>query len=63
MSLSDDTAPPRTLGYRRWRAVFSAKRPQGVTRTLSEVERGGSGASGWRVPLRRRGGNMRRAIL
>ena len=23
MSLSDDTAPPRTLGYRRWRAVFS----------------------------------------
>ena len=23
MSLSDDTAPPRTLGYPRWRAVFS----------------------------------------
>ena len=43
------------------RRVFR-KRPQGVTRTLSDAERGEGGASGRRGPLRRRGENMRRAI-
>ena len=44
------------------RRVFR-KRPQGVTRTLSAAKQGESGASGGRVPLRRRGGNMRRGSL
>ena len=45
---SDDTAPPRTLGYRRWRAVFSGcalrvshgRSPQ---RSTERVERPGDG--------------------
>ena len=48
MSLSDDTAPPRTLGYLRWHAVFSGcalrvspgRSPQ---RSKEEAERPGDG--------------------
>ena len=48
MSLSDDTAPPRTLGYPRWHAVFSGcalrvshgRSPQ---RSKEEAERPGDG--------------------
>ena len=48
MSLSDDTAPPRTLGYPRWRAVFSGSalrvsHGRSPPRSKEKAERPGDG--------------------
>ena len=48
MSRSDDPAPPRTLGYRRWRAVFSGcalrvSHGRSPPRSKEKAERPGDG--------------------